>query len=555
MSRRLTPFLLAAVVAALPHAAFAAACAAPDWAPKALAGFRIASCDEKTWAAVDLDLADGPKTVFGRRWRLNYELADEKKNPAADTARSFYEKQAEKNGAKLMSQPGGYNATLTKSSAAGEFWYVYEHGSGNEDSTSSYTLTTLQVAPLPQEASAKPMAAPFDPKSAACADPPWLAATIANFKRSACEARNWDSVSLALVDGDRTVEGERLAVSYELVDQDKAPTAIQVAKNFVNALQAIGAKLVSDPNSIWSQAVLTQTLPFGSVWYIYRHGDGNDDTTLGYRLATIIEKPFPQEVAARAMPPEGLQRPGKACADPPWILRQFGAFQVSTCDYRDFDTIKLDLPDGEKILAGRILRTDYRLADGAQPPVAKWATKNYLNALGATGATILSAPDDAYRVVATTKTDKAEFWLLYAQAGGNDNEAAGFELTTVQIGGAPPKSCTLEVYGVNFDFNKAVLRDDSAPVLEQLHALFAGDPAFAAEIGGHTDNVGGADYNLKLSNARAGAVKAWLVDHGVAASRLAARGYGDTKPLVPNTNDENRAKNRRVELKRAHCTE
>jgi OmpA-OmpF porin, OOP family len=58
---------------------------------------------------------------------------------------------------------------------------------------------------------------------------------------------------------------------------------------------------------------------------------------------------------------------------------------------------------------------------------------------------------------------------------------------------------------------------------------------------------------MRLSDARAAAVKTWLVQHGVAASRLTSHGYADTVPLVPNTTDENRFKNRRVELRTAKC--
>jgi outer membrane protein OmpA-like peptidoglycan-associated protein len=123
----------------------------------------------------------------------------------------------------------------------------------------------------------------------------------------------------------------------------------------------------------------------------------------------------------------------------------------------------------------------------------------------------------------------------------------------LKIGGPPPKECTIEVYGVNFDFDKAVLRADSAPVLQAVLKLFTASPAFAAEVGGHTDNIGKPDYNMKLSEARAAAVKTWLVAHGVAADRVSSRGYGDTRPLAPNDTDANRFKNRRVELRRAHC--
>ena len=68
------------------------------------------------------------------------------------------------------------------------------------------------------------------------------------------------------------------------------------------------------------------------------------------------------------------------------------------------------------------------------------------------------------------------------------------------------------------------------------------------EIEGHTDDRGGADHNLDLSQRRAEAVRRWLVDHGVEESRISARGYGSTRPLVPNITSANRARNRRVQF-------
>ncbi|MBS2032968.1 MAG: OmpA family protein [Deltaproteobacteria bacterium] len=115
------------------------------------------------------------------------------------------------------------------------------------------------------------------------------------------------------------------------------------------------------------------------------------------------------------------------------------------------------------------------------------------------------------------------------------------------------KSCKAAVYGLNFDFNKATLRPDSEPTLQQVLRLLKDDPKLQVEIGGHTDNVGAHDYNMKLSDQRAAAVKEWLIAHGIAGVRLSSQGYGDTQPLVPNSSDMNRAQNRRVELKKPNC--
>ncbi len=151
----------------------------------------------------------------------------------------------------------------------------------------------------------------------------------------------------------------------------------------------------------------------------------------------------------------------------------------------------------------------------------------------------------------------ADGWLRKQAVSGKPQltlAIASPRIATLTAGAPPPKACAIEVYGVNFDFNKAMLRPDSEPVLKQVQALFTGTPSFAAEVSGHTDNIGTPAYNLTLSDARAAAVKAWLVQHGVAATRVTSRGYGDTRPLVPNTTDANRFKNRRVELRRTNCT-
>jgi outer membrane protein OmpA-like peptidoglycan-associated protein len=109
---------------------------------------------------------------------------------------------------------------------------------------------------------------------------------------------------------------------------------------------------------------------------------------------------------------------------------------------------------------------------------------------------------------------------------------------------------SVAVYGINFDFDKATLKPGSEKVLLEIVKLLKSSPDLKVEVQGHTDNVGGKDYNLKLSQARAETVKAFLVLHGIEASRLTPKGYGLDRPVASNDTEEGRAKNRRVELKK-----
>ncbi len=105
------------------------------------------------------------------------------------------------------------------------------------------------------------------------------------------------------------------------------------------------------------------------------------------------------------------------------------------------------------------------------------------------------------------------------------------------------------LYGIFFDFNKADVKPESRPALEQIAKLMKNDPALMLYVVGHTDNVGGLESNLALSRRRADAVVQALVrDFAVAASRLQAHGVAFLSPVAVNTSEEGRAKNRRVEL-------
>jgi OOP family OmpA-OmpF porin len=100
-----------------------------------------------------------------------------------------------------------------------------------------------------------------------------------------------------------------------------------------------------------------------------------------------------------------------------------------------------------------------------------------------------------------------------------------------------------------FDFNKAKIKPESDSLLTEVAKVMTDHPEIMrVRVEGHTDNKGGAAYNVKLSQQRADSVIKWLSSHGIAADRLVAKGMGLTTPLVPNDTELNRSLNRRVEF-------
>ena len=106
---------------------------------------------------------------------------------------------------------------------------------------------------------------------------------------------------------------------------------------------------------------------------------------------------------------------------------------------------------------------------------------------------------------------------------------------------------------IQFDFNKSTIKAVSFPILDAVRDVLAGNPKIMIEVQGHTDNVGQVEYNKRLSQQRADAVRAYLVSHGIEAGRLVSKGFGMSQPLVPNNTEGNRALNRRVQFIRTEA--
>lgn len=196
----------------------------------------------------------------------------------------------------------------------------------------------------------------------------------------------------------------------------------------------------------------------------------------------------------------------------------------------------------------------YRPTDSAKAASNLEILTNYANAIAERkGQIVFQSPVD---ITARMDDNGTLVWVrVTAQVGE-------VQLNVMEEAPALPKAASPKVESlkadldknghialyVNFDFNKATLRPDAAPVVEQVVVLLKANPGYKLAIEGHTDNVGGADPNQKLSEARAGSVLEALVKGGIERARLTSFGRGLGSPVATNDTSEGRAKNRRVEL-------
>jgi outer membrane protein OmpA-like peptidoglycan-associated protein len=101
---------------------------------------------------------------------------------------------------------------------------------------------------------------------------------------------------------------------------------------------------------------------------------------------------------------------------------------------------------------------------------------------------------------------------------------------------------------VLFDFGKYTLRPGAREKLARVSGIILAHPGLRIEVEGHTDSVGSEEFNQKLSEQRAGAVRDYLVNSGVSANNVSSRGFGKLQPVATNDTADGRQRNRRVEL-------
>jgi OmpA-OmpF porin, OOP family len=245
------------------------------------------------------------------------------------------------------------------------------------------------------------------------------------------------------------------------------------------------------------------------------------------------------------------QEDSEGCKDSSLVTRMPGS-SIHSCDNKEFDQLDV-MVDGKedapkKHVEGELHSWDYGTREGVS---TIQVFRNLETALRTGGFHIVYENSPGY-----ISANKGKTWVVIENSGSFYYQTIVTEQEMKQEVTADASSLKDEldesghvaVYGILFDTGKATIQPSSEDTLNQIAKLMQDNADLKLRVEGHTDNVGSAASNQLLSEKRAQSVKAWLVSHGVAADRLTAKGFGDTKPVADNSTDDGKAKNRRVEL-------
>jgi outer membrane protein OmpA-like peptidoglycan-associated protein len=260
-----------------------------------------------------------------------------------------------------------------------------------------------------------------------------------------------------------------------------------------------------------------------------------------------------------------------------YVVKDFDAARMQAAAFRDGQ------PTDARRLEGRIFRIAYRTNPG---PSILEVSRNFETQLAKAGfETLLACDTEACGAIPFTESVDAlpipQMWVdgfnyrYFAgrkSEGGREtyasvivsqnNQEIYAQVTVAELGAIANKMVDaaamakglgetghIALYGIYFDTDKAVLKPESRPTLEQIAKLLTSQPQLSVFIVGHTDSQGAYEYNLDLSKRRAEAVAAELVkSFRIAQARLRTAGVGLLAPVGPNATDAGRALNRRVEL-------
>lgn len=262
-------------------------------------------------------------------------------------------------------------------------------------------------------------------------------------------------------------------------------------------------------------------------------------------------------IALMCAVPAFAENDEKGCSDHPLLTRMPG-YWIRGCKKTQFYAHDFFNGKGKPIhVEGQYWWISYYPNRNLDPKVSDLQIlRNYQNALAKLGAKLV-AETKGKEVFQLTRDGKetwievaAEFtgkyWLTIVQKEGMAQDVVA---DAAAMGNDLKSSGHIALYGIYFDTNRAEVKPESKPALEEISKLLKQDPGLKLLVVGHTDGTGSLEANMRLSQARGEAVvKALVSQHGIAASRLKGHGVGPLSPVATNDTEEGRAKNRRVEL-------
>ncbi len=224
--------------------------------------------------------------------------------------------------------------------------------------------------------------------------------------------------------------------------------------------------------------------------------------------------------------------------------------QVDATDADEYRETALDLEaSAEKMVhvVGTVIdkKTGKPVAADAQVQIAVEGMPNAAATIAPeSGAYELSLPPRRRYTVSAKATGYYPVYedLDFSNETGNSEVPRDLVIVPIEVGQS------IRMNNIFFEPAKSVLKKESFAELDRVATFLRDNPDIKIEIGGHTDNVGKAATNLKLSESRAKAVASYIIQKGMGKERVVAKGYGLTKPVASNATKEGKAQNRRVEF-------
>jgi outer membrane protein OmpA-like peptidoglycan-associated protein len=271
---------------------------------------------------------------------------------------------------------------------------------------------------------------------------------------------------------------------------------------------------------------------------------------MGWVTAAVLAAAF-LAAPAQAQP----KKDAPNCSDHP-LLTRLPDYWITACVHKQFDAYKFSVGKTTSQVEGEFWNLRYLPPDGmATKPSTLQMIRNVENAVKQVGGRTVYS--DGQKVTLTLAAQDKELWVE-----GWADHTGKYILTIVQKAAMEQQMTAsadafaaglratghITLDGIYFDSGKTALKPESQQAIGEVVKLLKADPALKIVVVGHTDNVGGAESNLKLSQDRAQSVLQALVSGGVEAARLKSFGSGPYAPVASNDQESGRAKNRRVEL-------